>query len=116
MTAKLKVGDTVTIREWDDMEGEYGLNDFNDIEIPFGFNRQMSYLCGKRFEIKHIQWDHAREKSKYILGIEGEHEDGLRITNGMWVFSREMFKNKSQKPVLDLRMLRSNKEYDEELL
>lgn len=33
------VGDKVTIRQWDDMESEFGLNEFGDIKVPNFFHR-----------------------------------------------------------------------------
>ena len=28
------IGDKVTIRQWEDMESEFGLNEFGDIKVP----------------------------------------------------------------------------------
>ena len=32
------IGDKVTIRQWDDMESEFGLNEFGDIKVPNFFS------------------------------------------------------------------------------
>lgn len=41
-----KVGDWVRIRQWDDMEAEYGLNEFGNILVPLMFDRNMRNFCG----------------------------------------------------------------------
>lgn len=33
------VGDKVTIRQWDDMESEFGLNESGEIKVPKNFHR-----------------------------------------------------------------------------
>lgn len=32
------IGDKVTIRQWEDMESEFGLNEFGDIKVPNFFS------------------------------------------------------------------------------
>lgn len=46
---KYEVGDIVLIRDWDDMEREYGLNKLGDIETPDGwcFSTNNKLWCGK---------------------------------------------------------------------
>ena len=41
-----KSGDVVRIRQWDDMEREFGLNCFDGINCKFGFLQHMRELCG----------------------------------------------------------------------
>lgn len=41
-----KSGDVVRIRQWDDMEREFGLNCFDGINCKFGFLGHMRELCG----------------------------------------------------------------------
>ena len=41
-----KSGDVVRIRQWDDMEREFGLNCFDGINCKFGFLKHMKELCG----------------------------------------------------------------------
>ena len=43
----LKSGDIVTIREWADMEAQFGLDEDGDIP-DVNFVRKMQYLCGKK--------------------------------------------------------------------
>lgn len=41
------IGDKVTIRQWDDMESEFGLNEFGDIKVPKAFTESMKNIVGK---------------------------------------------------------------------
>lgn len=54
--SKYNVGDRVVIREWDDMEKEYGLTFSSDINCHYTFAKGMRYLCGKEFTIKKIDY------------------------------------------------------------
>ena len=45
------VGDQVTIRQWDDMIAEFGLNEVGSIAVPESFTREMERYCGKTFTI-----------------------------------------------------------------
>ena len=42
-----KVGDWVRIRQWDDMEAEYGLDQNGFIKVPLIFNTEMCRFCGR---------------------------------------------------------------------
>lgn len=44
---KFKVGDRVRIREWADMEKEFGLDPWNAIDCEFAFVPEMKHLCGR---------------------------------------------------------------------
>lgn len=49
------VGDKVTIRQWDDMAAEFGLDVYGDIKVPKAyFTEPMRKYCGKTFTIVHI--------------------------------------------------------------
>ncbi len=52
--SKFKVGDTVMVRYWDDMEREYGLDSDGDIDIFPCFERGMQKYCGKISKIEEI--------------------------------------------------------------
>ena len=52
--AKFRVGDLVTIREWDDMAQEYGVADNGDIKVCMGFPASAKMLCGKVAQITEI--------------------------------------------------------------
>lgn len=46
-----QIGDQVTIRQWDDMVAEFGLNEFGEIKVPEIFAVEMKDLCGKTLTI-----------------------------------------------------------------
>ena len=48
-----RIGDKVTIREWDDMAAEFPCHD-DYIEMYFYFVGQMACFCGETFEISSI--------------------------------------------------------------
>ena len=58
MSVDFKAGDRVAIRSWEDMEAEFGLNRYGNIDCEFVFVREMEYLCGLEFEIKNIYNNH----------------------------------------------------------
>lgn len=41
------VGDKVTIRQWDDMESEFGLDEYGGIKVPKTFTKFMKKYCGQ---------------------------------------------------------------------
>lgn len=46
------VGDRVTIRQWDDMAAEFGLDEYGDIKVPKAyFTEPMRKYCGKTLTI-----------------------------------------------------------------
>ena len=51
---KFKVGDRVRIRQWDDMEKEFGLDSGGFIKCNGSFLRSMRVLCGKEFVISEL--------------------------------------------------------------
>ena len=51
---KFKVGELVRIRQWDDMEKEFGTNILGTINTQQGFLRKMEPLCGKYAEITEL--------------------------------------------------------------
>ena len=50
-----QIGDRVTIRQWDDMAAEFGLNRFGSITVPESFTEEMKRYCGKTFTIARIE-------------------------------------------------------------
>lgn len=82
---KYKVGDKVIIREWDDMEREFGVDFSGDIKARCCFVRPMREYCGKKMTIGGI-----------ICG------DNYTMVNGDgWIFSADTFeKNNNQKIVI----------------
>ena len=53
-----EIGDRVAIREWEDMENEYGLDLYGDIDSPgVCFIRKMAPICGSEGIISGIDED-----------------------------------------------------------
>lgn len=48
------IGDKVTIRQWEDMESEFGLNEFGNIKVPKIFTESMKKYCGQTLPIIHV--------------------------------------------------------------
>jgi len=48
---KPKVGDKVRIRQWDDMEKEFGLDSAGDIKCLASFTRSMRNMCGNNHTV-----------------------------------------------------------------
>lgn len=62
MEHKFKVGDRVRIRQWNDMEREFGLRQFGDIACRYGFTKPMIPLCGRAATITDIDGDKVKLK------------------------------------------------------
>lgn len=64
------VGDEVTIRQWDDMAAEFGLNLSGEIKVPKFFTEQMKKYCGQTLPIVYVR-RHAPPTfdSYYLDGI-----------------------------------------------
>lgn len=52
MAKKYKPGDRVVIREWDNMEEQFGLKPSGSINCQFTFTTEMAQYCGREFTIK----------------------------------------------------------------
>ena len=52
--AKYKVGDKVTIRQWEDMEKEYGLTPERNIRTEVTFVKNMKYMCGNTYKVDEV--------------------------------------------------------------
>lgn len=63
-----EVGDILRVRDWDDMERQFGCNIDGDIDCEFTFTNEMSYMCGMTFTVANID-NHSREFSS-VEGIE----------------------------------------------
>lgn len=50
----VRPGDTVRIRDWDDMEAEYGIGELGSIDCKFHFTSGMRYLCGEEFTVEEV--------------------------------------------------------------
>lgn len=47
--------DEVTIRQWEDMESEFGLDEFGDIKVPKVFTESMKQYCGQTLPIVRVR-------------------------------------------------------------
>ena len=52
MKREFHVGDKCRIRQWDDMQAEFGLNSYGNINCQFTFIKDMSSLCGRPFTVR----------------------------------------------------------------
>ena len=75
-----KVGDKLRIREWDDMESEFGIED-GIIQCSYKFNFQMRYMCGCDFTVSAIR-DGIFYSKEGIEQVEGEYK--------RWIISSDM--------------------------
>ncbi len=71
---KFKVGDYVTIRQWDDMEKQFGAYAHGTIKCPAGFTEEMRKFCGRRMMIESVG----------IINYALKDGDG-------WTYTEEMF-------------------------
>lgn len=62
------VGDEVTIRQWEDMESEFGLDKYGGINVPKTFARYMKQYSGQTFPIVHIRHFPPSDFDSYYLG------------------------------------------------
>ena len=62
------IGDKVTIRQWDDMESEFGLDEFGDIKVPKFFSKLMKKYCGQTLPIVRIKRYAPPNFDSYYLG------------------------------------------------
>ena len=82
------VGDKVTIRQWDDMAAEFGLDRFGDIKVPKAcFTESMRKYCGKTLTIVHVNRYTSPKFDSYFF-------DGTSV-----VFSSPMFEQSKPQSV-----------------
>lgn len=88
----------VTIRQWDDMAEEFGVDE--DILVPCGFLPEMRQYCNKRATVVRCNYFSISAKpseyNRYELRFEGEREASK------WDFSPGMFEPESPLEVSDL--------------
>ena len=63
---EFKVGDRVRIRQWEDMEREFGLDPYGNIKVKYLFTTGMRWLCGKEATV------FRKDNSKMRLDIKCE--------------------------------------------
>lgn len=67
-----QIGDQVTIRQWDDMAAEFGLNERGSIKVPKKFTRDMKQYCGQTLRIVRIRYCMPPIFDSYYLGDSTE--------------------------------------------
>lgn len=87
--SKYQVGDELRIREWDDMEAEFGVDEDGDIDIPISFMADMRYLCGLDFTVSVVQ--EKRDTFQYF-SLEGIEEN----EQGLWIITAEMLEPRTE--------------------
>ena len=80
---KFKVGELVRIRQWDDMEKEFGINSLGSILTQEGFLRKMEPLCGKYAEITKL------DKENRVL-LKFFNCEGLEYLTEFYLFDTDM--------------------------
>lgn len=82
--AKFKVGDKVRVRQWDDMEKEFGVFPWGTIKVKCGFTTEMRQYCDK------------------VVTITSISSNGYRIQEdgGEWYYSDDMFEPQAQSIVI----------------
>lgn len=81
------VGDKVTIRQWDDMAAEFGLDRYGNINVPKRFIKQMKKYCGQTLPIVHV---HRHTPSWF---------DSYCLDDSSIVFSSPMFEQSKPQSV-----------------
>ena len=78
----ITVGGCYRVKTWEEMEEEYGLNEFGNINVPFIFIPDMEYLCNKVVKVVSIELVHSSYGFRNIILVQDES----------WKFSEEMLK------------------------
>lgn len=86
--AKHKVDDKVTIRQWDDMEKQYGLSETGDI-LPAGeslfFPADFKVFCGKEFTVDFVDHDDGTYNLRGCILTEGPHRGHVWFADEFFV-------------------------------
>ena len=69
--SEIEVGDELKIRSWDDMENEFGINDYGNIPCVGIFARDMQHICNSPFTVKRIYG----VMFKFFVSEEGSEGD-----------------------------------------
>ena len=78
---KNQPGDIVTIRTWDDMAEEYGLNEIGQIKTPYiSVLKGMKQFCGRSFKVEYVR--PSINDKHWIYGLDGSL---LPFTEDMFV-------------------------------
>lgn len=86
---KYKVGDKVTVRSWEDMEKEFGLDAAGDIKVKCFFTKQMEKFCGKQLIIDRIDGDNYEVIGNGFLWSDDMFVDNDQMTIVVYRNNRE---------------------------
>lgn len=81
------IGDKVTIRQWEDMESEFGLNEYGNIKVPKCFTKSMKQYCGQTLPIVHV----TRHAPPFL--------DSYHLDGSFKIFSSPMFEQSKTQSV-----------------
>ena len=77
----IHIGDRLRIRQWEDMELEFGLSNLGDIKCEYYFAKNMRYLCGRPFTIRAEETGYQSEEREELC-----HD----APGGRWKISADM--------------------------
>ncbi len=106
-----KVGDTVTIRDWRDMEREFGSEEMYGgcLRVPFKFHVSTIKYCGEKAKITQTLQYSSGTDLRYKLKFE-------KFLESPGNFSKEMFVETYAGPSTDLRDKLMKGEFNETLI
>ena len=101
---KYKVGDKVKVREWDDMENEFGVDENGYINTPvFRFTKFMKNYCGKIATIVNVVSNDPDCDDNYY-NIKTDSLDSIDLYSDQFCFTDEMleleYKNDEDSSIL----------------
>jgi len=71
MKREFHAGDVVRIRDWEDMEQEFGLNEYGNIACRFSFTDEMGSYCGEVYTIEYIdEREHVHFAERHSLSSD----------------------------------------------
>lgn len=108
-----KVGDKIKIREWDDMEKEFGLNRNGNIDCRCYFTKNMKQYCGKTLEVSEI----ALGGNYFVKGNFYTFSDDMIVKeNKMKEWKMRIKTQKELNMVVDELIKRKIKWYSEDMV
>lgn len=81
---KFKYGDLVRIRDWNDMEAQFGTAESGAIACKFSFVGGMRHLCGRQFVVRRI------DPNDRVIPMEMDLFEDKEGYRGTWSISTDM--------------------------
>ncbi len=102
---ELKIGDTIVIRDYDDLMFEFPVDNYGNLIITWEyFTEDMKSFCGKSFKILNI----ITEDKNFMYQLKNK--------NGAYWFNKNMIRNCTRSDAESLDKLKTSSSYNEELL